>query len=143
MKNTDRWTKMMMFALIAAVMVGVSGCAAFLVGGAVGATGMAYAKGDVKETVPASLDSVTAAVKVVLAERKLTIKETKSTTKGVLITAGLEGADVAAMDSAKQKTAVNCLSLGAASTEITVRAGTIGNEERGREILAAIKKGLK
>ena len=143
MKKSNSWMKAVMCAAVVAAMAGLTGCAAFLVGTAVGAGGMAYAKGDVRETVQAPLSSVTAAVKVVMAERKLTIKETTTTAKGVLITAGLGDADVAAMDAAKQKTSVNCVSLGAKSTEITVRAGTIGNEERGREVLEAIKKGLK
>jgi hypothetical protein len=142
MNKSNRWMKVARCVAVTAAMVGLSGCA-FLVGGAVGAGGMAYAKGDVRETVPASLDSVGASVKAVLAERKLTLKETATTTNGVVYAAALEGADVKAMDAARQKTSVACMSLGAASTEITVRAGTIGNEERGREILDAIKKGLK
>lgn len=142
MKESSKLAKMMMCAGLMATMACASGCA-FLIGGAVGAGGMAYAKGDVNETVPASLESVTTAVKAVLAERKLAIKETTKTTDGVLYAAGAEGADVSPVEGSKLKTSVKCVAKGDASTEITVRAGTIGNEERGRDLLDAIKRGLK
>ena len=142
MMKSNSWVNVVLGAVLVAAVAGVTGCA-FLVGGAVGAGAMAYAKGDVRETVQAPLSSVTATVEKVLAERKLTVKKTTTSAKGVLYAAGAEGADVGALDAAKQKTSVDCVALTAATTQITIRAGAIGNEERGGEIMAAIKQGLK
>ena len=143
MKKSNRWLNVALCAVLTAAVAGVTGCAAFVVGGAVGAGTVAYAKGDVRETVQAPLSSVTAAVEKVLAERKLTVKKNTTAAKEVEYAGSAQGADVGAVDEAKQKTTVDCLALTDASTQVTVRAGAFGNEERGRALLAAIKQALK
>lgn len=143
MKKSNRWLNVALCAVLTAAVAGVTGCAAFVVGGAVGAGAMAYAKGDVRETIQAPLGSVAAAVDKVLAERKLTVKKTTIGAKEVEYAANAEGKNLSAIDESKQQTTVDCVALDAAATQVTVRAGAFGDEERGRELLADIKKALK
>ena len=142
MKTFHGLRRLAVFVVIVAAAAGTTGCA-LLIGGAVGAGAVAYAKGDVRETVPAPLDRVTAAVRKALADRKLAVKKTVTTADRVTYEAGIDAAAASTIDVAKQRVAVHCVSLAAASTEITIRAGTIGDEERGRAILNEIKNALK
>lgn len=139
-----RWLGWWPALLVAAAVIaaGTPGCA-LLIGGAVGAGAVAYAKGDVRETVPEPLDRVTAAARKALADRKLAVKKTVTTADRVTYEAGVDNAAVSTIDAAKQRVSVHCVSLAPASTEITIRAGTIGDEERGRAILNEIKAALK
>ena len=142
MKTFERLGQLAMAAAVAAAVAGASGCA-LLIGGAVGAGAVAYAKGDVRETVQAPLSRVTPAVQKALADRKLAVKKTVTMADRVTYEAGVDAATASTLEVAKQRVTVHCVSLDATSTEITIRAGTIGDEERGRAILNEMKNALK
>ena len=119
-----------------------SGCA-LLIGGAAGAGAMAYARGDVRETVEAPLDGVKAAVEKVLADRKLVVKKTTISPNGVSYSATIQGPNVTPIDEAREKVSIECVPVTDRSTQVTIRVGTVGSPEAGRELMAALKKELK
>lgn len=120
--------------LIGAVIILTAGCAMFLVGAGAGAGAVAYAKGELRTVEAARLDDVWSAALKTAKELDYAITDTNRQAGAASFIArgpGDERLEVA-MKSETEKT-----------TELGIRIGMLGNEERSRLILDRIRRHLR
>jgi hypothetical protein len=118
---------------LAAALACSSGCV-FLVGAGAGAGAIAYAKGKLNATEAASLNKVWTASLTAVEELDYVVTETnKQSVSAVII--GRNQSD--------ERLEVTMKSITDKSTELGIRAGTIGDEERSRLVLDRIRRHLK
>ena len=111
----------------------LSGCAALLVGGAAGAGGAVYVKGKLSEDVNATASQVHDATVSALKELNLPIiEDTHDNLSAKMKSRFADGAEVW----------IDISSLSTESSQITVRVGVLGDENRSRQILDAVHKHL-
>jgi hypothetical protein len=110
------------------------GCAALLVGGAVGAGSVVYIKGQLKEDMAVSVRRVHDATIPALKELGLPIiEDNHDRLSASMKSRTADGSDVwIAVESVTQD-----------SSKITVRVGLIGDERKSRQILDAIHRHLR
>ena len=112
----------------------LAGCAALLVGGAVGAGSVVYIKGQLNEDMAVSVRKVHDAAILSLRELGLPIIEDKHDRLSASVKARTaDGSDVwISVESRTQD-----------SSKITVRVGIMGDEQKSRQILDAIHRNLR
>ena len=111
----------------------ISSCGALIVGGAVGAGAVFYEKGQLTSHEGTGYDETLAAVFKAMDELGYTVEKTeKSVAKEKVIAVTPEGKKI--HTTVKYKSADH--------TDITIRAGTYGNEELSRKILDQIRSNL-
>jgi hypothetical protein len=112
----------------------LAGCAALLLGGAVGAGSVVYVKGQLKEDMGASVRRVHDASASALKELGLPIVEdSHDRLSASMKSRTADGSDVwITVESVTQD-----------SSRITVRVGIIGDERKSRQILDAIHRNLR
>ncbi len=109
------------------------GCAAVLIGGAVGAGSVIYVKGEIEHTVNASTPAVYHATVAALRDMQMPIAGDAHDNMSVEIKSQF----------ADGKTAwIKVTSVTAASSRIEIRVGTFGDEYRSRTLLDKIEKNL-
>ena len=122
---------LMMSVLLLGVMTS-GGCFLLLLGAAVGTT--AYVMGDQEATLDATPEQIVEASKAAVADLKLILISANAT--------GLDGKVVAHNSESKEVT-INIKSLSAASSEVSIRAGTFGDTPIQSQLLEKIKENLK
>ena len=122
---------LMMSVLLLGVMTS-GGCFLLLLGGAVATT--AYVMGDQEATLDATPEQIVEATKAAVADLKLILISADAT--------GLDGKVVAHNSEGKEVT-VNVKSLSAASSNVSIRAGTFGDTPIQSQMLEKIKENLK
>ncbi len=125
--------KLLSLALVVAFSVFCSGCIPLLVGAAAGAGGIIWVKGKLKQEILEPLDVVHAAAVKGLQKMELpVIVDNKDQ-----LTAKLESefAD-------RARVWIDLEALTDKSTRIEIRVGTLGDEQRSREILNSIEQYL-
>lgn len=113
---------------------GSAGCAMFLVGAGAGAGAVAYAKGKLDTAEPASLERVWNASLETAHELKYVITETNKRATAALLVA---------RSPRDEKLEISMKSAPDNTTELSIRAGAIGNEEQSRLVLDRIRSHLK
>lgn len=104
-----------------------SGCAAVLVGGGT----VAYLKGDLKSKEEVSFDKLWEATQNTIKELGYAVKTKEQRPKS---------AKIVALSNLDQNISITLKSKSAILTEISIRVGMIGNEERSLQILDEIRK---
>ena len=115
----------------AAVMLG--GCMLAAVGAGAAGT-VAYVKGDLEVLEAKSLDDVYAASKKALAELELSVIQDNKDKMGATLTS---------RDSQDKKVTVKLTAVTDASTEISIRFGTFGDEAKSAMVYNKIKENLQ
>jgi hypothetical protein len=111
----------------------LAGCAALLLGGAAGAGGAVYIKGELKEDMSASVPRVHHATIAALKELNLPVNEDIHDKLSAKIQSRFaDGAEVW----------IAIESVTAESSKVTIRVGVMGDEQKARQILGAIHRHL-
>jgi hypothetical protein len=118
---------------LVAVAVGASGCVGLVVGAAAGAGGVAWVKGVLIQNVDSPLDRVYSATGKALKSMDMTVgKENKMDDKATVHSVFPDG----------KKVTVELSKLTERSTQIRVRVGWFGDQDRSQGILTAIQRHL-
>ena len=129
-KHVKSWV---LYSLLSVFAFTSSGCFALVVGAAAGAGGYAWIKGEVQEELQHPLAKVHEAALKALKKMDLAVTyEKKDDLSGSIESRFADG------DAIKITTKY----LTRNSTQIFIRVGTFGNEERSRQILDTVKKYL-
>ncbi len=119
--------------LLAAVFVLLQGCMTVALVGA-GAGTVMYTMGDLEAVLPADIDSAYDAAQKSLVQLQLKIS---SKSKDAL------AAEIIARDAQDKKVTVKLKSTSQYSTELSIRVGVFGDEDKSRLIYEQIQKNLK
>ena len=125
--------KAILTLLLVCAPVFVSGCVLLAVGAAAAGT-VAYVGGDLEAVEGKSLDEVYAATKKAMEQLELSIStDTKDKTSALVI----------ARDATDKRFKVKLARATENSTKMSIRFGTIGNEEKSTMLYGKIKENLK
>ncbi|MBN2138628.1 MAG: DUF3568 family protein [Sedimentisphaerales bacterium] len=125
--------QVMLAILLTAGAVLVSGCVLAAVGAGAAGT-VAYVKGDLEVIEAKSIDAVHGATTKALTELELSIVQDNKDAMSAM---------VVARDSQDKKITVKLAAVSEASTEISIRVGTFGDETKSTMIYNKIKENLK
>jgi hypothetical protein len=120
--------------VLAASLIGAGGCAMFVVGAGAGAGAVAYAKGKLGSTETAKLAEVWDATRKAVEELDYVVIETnRQAASAVLI----------ARSPRDERLEITMKSTTDKTTELGIRVGALGNEERAQLVLDRIRRHLK